>query len=281
MALSIKHKFVCAVPDGSDTTIVRPSNWNDEHEFTGFAPSRLNGFYGASDGGTPPLPGPTLQGIIDAFLAESGAPEASIFCVYIGTELAGTFTIPPFVVSPTFAAPSLAGTTFLLNATFGSVVAPFNNDYSNLSGMAAKFIVSSGQLGAAVSQGFGYAPVSFGRSNAVEFTINAISSNTIMINTASSTAHNVDNYRIDFAGSGSSRTVQFARVVSSTLTNIGSAIGVGTGVGTYKITFDATNVYLYKNNSLIGTFATNHHSAFTRVGVSVNVGDLLDNIRVY
>lgn len=26
-----RHKFVSAKPDGGDTTIVRPSNWNDDH----------------------------------------------------------------------------------------------------------------------------------------------------------------------------------------------------------------------------------------------------------
>lgn len=35
MALSIKHKFNCAVADGSDATVVRPSNWNDSHDLTG------------------------------------------------------------------------------------------------------------------------------------------------------------------------------------------------------------------------------------------------------
>lgn len=33
MAL-IKHKFVNPKPDGVDTTVVRPSNWNDEHDIT-------------------------------------------------------------------------------------------------------------------------------------------------------------------------------------------------------------------------------------------------------
>jgi hypothetical protein len=32
MAVSLKHKFVSAKSDGADATIVRPSNWNDEHD---------------------------------------------------------------------------------------------------------------------------------------------------------------------------------------------------------------------------------------------------------
>ena len=35
MAVSLKHTFVSAIPDGSDTSVVRPSNWNAEHTLTG------------------------------------------------------------------------------------------------------------------------------------------------------------------------------------------------------------------------------------------------------
>lgn len=35
MANILKHKFVSGVPDGPDTALVRPSNWNDEHLFAG------------------------------------------------------------------------------------------------------------------------------------------------------------------------------------------------------------------------------------------------------
>lgn len=31
---SLKHKFASAKADGSDATVVKPSNWNDEHNFT-------------------------------------------------------------------------------------------------------------------------------------------------------------------------------------------------------------------------------------------------------
>ena len=33
MAYWIKHKFVSAKGDGTNTTLVKPSNWNDDHEF--------------------------------------------------------------------------------------------------------------------------------------------------------------------------------------------------------------------------------------------------------
>lgn len=32
MAVSLKHKFQSAKSDSADTTLVRPSNWNDEHD---------------------------------------------------------------------------------------------------------------------------------------------------------------------------------------------------------------------------------------------------------
>jgi polygalacturonase len=35
MTISIKHKFVNGHVDGPDTTVVRPSNWNDDHDITG------------------------------------------------------------------------------------------------------------------------------------------------------------------------------------------------------------------------------------------------------
>ncbi len=47
MAITVKHKFVSAIPDGADTSIVRPSNWNDEHDLVGTVPV-ANGGTGAS-----------------------------------------------------------------------------------------------------------------------------------------------------------------------------------------------------------------------------------------
>lgn len=35
MTISITHKFVSAIPDSADTTIVRPTNWNDTHALSG------------------------------------------------------------------------------------------------------------------------------------------------------------------------------------------------------------------------------------------------------
>ena len=47
MAITVKHKFVSAIPDAGDPTIVQPSNWNDTHDLTGTVPV-ANGGTGAS-----------------------------------------------------------------------------------------------------------------------------------------------------------------------------------------------------------------------------------------
>jgi trimeric autotransporter adhesin len=47
MAITVKHKFVSAIPDAGDPNIVQPSNWNDDHELTGTI-SVANGGTGAS-----------------------------------------------------------------------------------------------------------------------------------------------------------------------------------------------------------------------------------------
>ena len=47
MAITVKHKFVSAIPDAGDTTIVQPSNWNDDHQLTGTVPV-ANGGTGAA-----------------------------------------------------------------------------------------------------------------------------------------------------------------------------------------------------------------------------------------
>src|SRR6478736_380319 len=49
MTLSIKHKFNSALVDGADTSLVRPSNWNDEHNLL-LATKKLVGRYAATDG---------------------------------------------------------------------------------------------------------------------------------------------------------------------------------------------------------------------------------------
>jgi len=47
MAITVKHKFVSTIPDDPDATVVRPSNWNDDHDLVGTVPV-ANGGTGAA-----------------------------------------------------------------------------------------------------------------------------------------------------------------------------------------------------------------------------------------
>jgi hypothetical protein len=47
MAITVKHSKVSTIPDGTDTSVVRPSDWNDDHVLTGTIPV-ANGGTGAS-----------------------------------------------------------------------------------------------------------------------------------------------------------------------------------------------------------------------------------------
>jgi hypothetical protein len=57
MAITVKHSKVSTVPDDADTSLVRPSDWNDDHVLTGTVPV-ANGGTGAS----------TATGAINALL---------------------------------------------------------------------------------------------------------------------------------------------------------------------------------------------------------------------
>ena len=47
MAINVKHSKVSLIPDGDDTSLIRPSDWNDDHVLTGTVPV-ANGGTGAS-----------------------------------------------------------------------------------------------------------------------------------------------------------------------------------------------------------------------------------------
>jgi hypothetical protein len=63
MAITVKHKFVSAIPDGDDASVVRPSNWNDTHELTGLGTmAEQNANNVAITGGT--MSGVSISGYI-------------------------------------------------------------------------------------------------------------------------------------------------------------------------------------------------------------------------
>ena len=47
MAITVKHSKVSTIPDGDDSSVVRPSDWNDDHVLTGTIPV-INGGTGAA-----------------------------------------------------------------------------------------------------------------------------------------------------------------------------------------------------------------------------------------
>lgn len=47
--MSITHSFVSAISDGGDTSLVRPSDWNAEHDYSGVLPGWLSWFIGTTD----------------------------------------------------------------------------------------------------------------------------------------------------------------------------------------------------------------------------------------
>ena len=57
MAITVKHKFVSAIPDGDDSSLVKPSNWNDTHELTGL------GTMAEQDANAVAITGGTISGV--------------------------------------------------------------------------------------------------------------------------------------------------------------------------------------------------------------------------
>jgi len=61
MTVTVKHPFVSTVPDGADTSLVRPSNWNADHTIVGLGTAAelnagvANGVATLDGGGTVPL----------------------------------------------------------------------------------------------------------------------------------------------------------------------------------------------------------------------------------
>jgi hypothetical protein len=63
MAITVKHKFISAIPDAGDPNVVQPSNWNDTHELTGLGTmAEQNANAVAITGGT--MSGVTVTGYI-------------------------------------------------------------------------------------------------------------------------------------------------------------------------------------------------------------------------
>jgi hypothetical protein len=99
MAITVKHKFVSAIPDAGDPTIVQPSNWNDTHELTGLGTmAEQNANSVAITGGT--ISGVTIpaSNITGTLTVPNGGTGATTLTGYVKgagtTALTASSTIP-------------------------------------------------------------------------------------------------------------------------------------------------------------------------------------------
>ena len=99
MAITVKHKFVSAIPDGDDSSLVKPSNWNDTHELTGLGTmAEQNANAVAITGGTisgVTIPASNLTGTVDVPHGGTGATTLTGYVKGTGTTaMTASGTIP-------------------------------------------------------------------------------------------------------------------------------------------------------------------------------------------
>ena len=100
MAITVKHSKVSTIPDGTDTSVVRPSDWNDDHVLTGTIPV-ANGGTGAStaNGGFNAL-APSQTGNSGKYLTTDGT-DTSWATNPLGTVTSVSGTAPVNVATGT------------------------------------------------------------------------------------------------------------------------------------------------------------------------------------
>ena len=89
MPITVKHKFVSAIPDAGDPNIVQPSNWNDTHELTGLGTmAEQNANAVAITGGTisgVTIPASNVTGILGVPNGGTGASTLTGYVKGTGT----------------------------------------------------------------------------------------------------------------------------------------------------------------------------------------------------
>jgi len=88
MTISVKHKFTSAKSDSADTSLVRPSNWNDEHDLT-LETDRLLGRDTASSGAVEEI---TVSGGLE-FTGSGGIQRSALTGDVTASAGSGTTTI--------------------------------------------------------------------------------------------------------------------------------------------------------------------------------------------
>jgi hypothetical protein len=96
MAITVKHKFVSTIPDGADTSVVRPSNWNDDHDFTGTLPVANGGTGAATANDAFNALAPSQTGNTGKYLTTDGT-NTSWATNPLGTVTSVAATVPSFL----------------------------------------------------------------------------------------------------------------------------------------------------------------------------------------
>jgi hypothetical protein len=96
MAITVKHKFVSAIPDAGDPTIVQPSNWNDDHQLTGTVPIANGGTGAATANDGFNALAPSQTGNSGKYLTTDGT-NTSWATNPLGTVTSVAATVPSFL----------------------------------------------------------------------------------------------------------------------------------------------------------------------------------------
>lgn len=139
MAVSLKHAFTSAQADGSDTSVVRPSDWNAEHVLTQ-ATGKLLGRTTAGTGATEEiaagsgltLSSGTLSANVTSVAGQTGAVTLSV------SDVSGAAALASPALTGTPSAPTAAvGTDTTQIATTAFVNAEIANDAPSKTGTGA------------------------------------------------------------------------------------------------------------------------------------------------
>lgn len=141
MAVSLKHSFQSAIPDGVDATLVRPSDWNAEHTLT-LATNRLLGRTSAGTGAAEEITAGTGLSLSGGTLSVTTTVSAAVGYTINGqdnvivTGVAGVGIQVPFACT-------INSVTLLANTTGSIVIDIWKDTYANFPPTVADSICAS------------------------------------------------------------------------------------------------------------------------------------------
>jgi len=96
MAITVKHTKVSTIPDGDDTSVVRPSDWNADHQLTGTVPVANGGTGAATANAGFNALAPSQTGNSGKYLTTDGT-DTSWATNPLGTVTSVAATVPAFL----------------------------------------------------------------------------------------------------------------------------------------------------------------------------------------